>query len=199
MASKEYNRQYYLKNREKMIKDATARNKLKRATDPAFRERELERGRLWRKNNPEKMKACRDNWIANNEEQYREMTRAHSKKSHINNQFSPNGFVTDLFHRVNRSAAKGGHKNTMTRADIENLIIESDGVCALSGVKLSTLHNDPNKASVDRINSNKGYVKGNIRLVTTRSNIMKNQWTDAEVMEWCKSVLAKNGYKVSKK
>jgi hypothetical protein len=46
-------------------------------------------------------------------------------------------------------------------------------------------------ASLDRIDSSKGYVEGNVQWVHKRINIMKNDLSDSEFIEWCR-VVSKN-------
>ena len=133
-------------------------------------------------------------WRDNNNAKYRQSMR----ETYERRQYTADGFITDLKRRIHSSATNRGHKNTLTREDIEQLVIESNGKCAISGMQMTTLHNDPNKASVDRIDSKKGYVKGNVRLVTTRANYIKKQWGDDDILEFCLAVVKHNGYKVKK-
>lgn len=139
-------------------------------------------------------KRWRDNWDRKNPGKRKESQR----KIRIKRQHDPDMFITDLYQRVRNSATKRKKAMTITRADLETLVIESGGKCAISGLPLSTLHNDPNKASVDRINSKKGYIKGNIQLTTARANMMKKQWGDDDILEFCLAVVKHNGYKVNK-
>jgi hypothetical protein len=73
------------------------------------------------------------------------------------------------------------------------LLERQDGKCALSGrPMLTTTHRDecpeeercnPNKLSIDRIDSLKGYIEGNVQLVRWRANSMKMDTTFAEYKE----------------
>ncbi len=58
--------------------------------------------------------------------------------------------------------------------------------CALTGVPIS-FHD--NTASLDRINSDKPYQRGNIQWVHKRINLMKGTLSNAEFLEWCKKVV----------
>lgn len=71
------------------------------------------------------------------------------------------------------------------------------GICALSGLRMvlppttqayEQDRNNPWKPSIDRIDSSKGYVKGNIRFVVTMANHCKNKYTDEDVHTFCKAV-----------
>jgi len=55
--------------------------------------------------------------------------------------------------------------------------------------------NDPFAMSVDRIDPNKGYIKGNIRLVSRWYNIARSNWGDKFVLEMCQRVIkSRNPY-----
>jgi len=47
---------------------------------------------------------------------------------------------------------------------------------------------NPLSCSIDRIDSSKGYVKGNIQLVTAKTNVAKGNMNNAEFIEYCKKV-----------
>lgn len=68
--------------------------------------------------------------------------------------------------------------------------------CPLLGIKLQIADGrvSPNSPSVDRLDSRKGYVKGNIWVISTRANVIKN---DATVREL--ELLVKNLKKRMKK
>lgn len=58
-------------------------------------------------------------------------------------------------------------------------------VCPVLGIKL-VLNNQgsgyhPNSASVDRIDPTKGYTKGNVRVISARANLLKNDATSGEL------------------
>ena len=77
---------------------------------------------------------------------------------------------------------------------IEDLIklYNQSQICSLSGIDISL---DRYKSvseqnlSIDRIDSNKGYIKGNIQLVDKRINMMKGSLSNEEFIELCKKVI----------
>lgn len=80
--------------------------------------------------------------------------------------------------------------------ELWDLWVEQQGLCAVTKMPLqwepgSGSYKNPWKVSIDRINSNKGYVKGNIRLVTHWYNNAKNTWPDAVPLQalrhWAKN------------
>jgi hypothetical protein len=79
----------------------------------------------------------------------------------------------------------------ITLEDLKNQWENQNGVCEFSGIKLilstykKIIKNSIYAASVDRIDSNKGYVKGNIKWVSVAINYMKNTMTEEMVWELC--------------
>lgn len=102
-----------------------------------------------------------------------------------------------------RSIKKRFKDVEITIEDLEDVWSNQNGVCEFSGVKLilssySKIEKNPiYSASIDRIDSSKGYVKGNIRWVSRSINYMKNSMSDEMVWELCKLIkenLTKKGY-----
>ena len=84
-------------------------------------------------------------------------------------------------------------RNKDIEISIEDLKIvwdDQNGVCPFSGIKLE-LNRPKNRiysASLDRIDSSKGYIKNNIRWVSRPINLMKNDMLDSEVWELCENI-----------
>ena len=76
---------------------------------------------------------------------------------------------------------------SVTIEDLDDAWERQEGLCALSGVKLNLQKNGRN-ASVDRIDSDKGYIKGNIQWVHKYINKMKQDLPDDLFVEWCGKV-----------
>jgi hypothetical protein len=88
-------------------------------------------------------------------------------------------------------------KNQIHDIDLEyikNLWEEQDGVCPFAKQKLelrthtSKQKAGPYSASLDRIDNNKGYIRGNIRFVSLIFNYARNTFSDEQVLEFCKQV-----------
>jgi hypothetical protein len=69
--------------------------------------------------------------------------------------------------------------------------------CALTGEKMEFERGgdywlgkwcNPNSCTIDRVNSTKGYVEGNIQLVTWKANCIKQHLNNKEFIDLCKSV-----------
>lgn len=92
------------------------------------------------------------------------------------------------------------YSNIKTKAEVRNILFElshqdiydlyvlQDRKCALSGVELNicSYHDRENfTASLDRIDSKIGYVKGNVQWVHKWINFMKQDFTQEEFLEFC--------------
>lgn len=74
------------------------------------------------------------------------------------------------------AAKKRNHEVTITYEDYLYLITKN---CYYCGSPLPRFGH-----GIDRINSDIGYVTGNVRPCCTHCNIAKNDWTEAEFREW---------------
>jgi hypothetical protein len=85
-------------------------------------------------------------------------------------------------------AKKLGLPFNLTREYIERIWPE-DEMCPIFGVKFESLsgpsrgkgHPHPHSASIDRIIPEKGYVEGNVAIISNRANTMKHNCSDPEV------------------
>jgi hypothetical protein len=75
------------------------------------------------------------------------------------------------------------------------LLKEQNGKCALTGWDLEFSRGgtfgsgtNPLGCSIDRKDSSKGYVEGNVQLVCWKANKIKSDLTDREFKELCKAV-----------
>lgn len=77
-----------------------------------------------------------------------------------------------------------------------DLYNKQNGKCALSKINLplNTLSYRDLNLSLDRIDSNKGYIEGNVQWVDKRINMMKQSFTQDEFIKMCIEVAKNNGY-----
>lgn len=89
-----------------------------------------------------------------------------------------------------RGAAYRNIKVTLTMVEAEALLQKQQLKCALSGVplKMTTRWNEKSTASLDRIDSTKGYSKDNVQWVHKDLNKMKQEFPNQVFIEWCKAV-----------
>lgn len=78
---------------------------------------------------------------------------------------------------------------SITLKYLNSLFKKQDGKCALSGLDLTFKDKDIEKtASIDRIDSSRGYVKGNVQWVHKHVNFMKHQLNQDRFIELCKLI-----------
>ena len=81
---------------------------------------------------------------------------------------------------------------TVTIEEAWDLFLEQDRKCALSGIELTIGNNRYNDASIDRIDSSKGYELDNIQWVHKHINFMKRTYSQDYFIEMCKKVADNN-------
>ena len=74
-----------------------------------------------------------------------------------------------------------------------HLFLKQNRKCALSGVDISFNREKFKKiqqftASLDRIDSTKGYIEGNVQWVHKEINLMKNDFQQNKFIEWCNRI-----------
>lgn len=114
---------------------------------------------------------------------------------------SPRNYLSSRF-RDMRQRVKRYEIEFDERVDLDflcNLFEEQQGLCAVSGLPMTWMHEKlasnhgarrGTNISIDRIDSDNGYTPDNIRLVCDRVNKMKSNMTDGDLYFWC-TVLAK--------
>lgn len=94
--------------------------------------------------------------------------------------------VERLFVRAKARSCSSGHKFNLTREDI---IIPDK--CPVLGTEFE--YKTEQTMSVDRIDSSKGYVKGNVQVISWKANMMKNSATPEELLKFAEWVLRTYG------
>lgn len=71
------------------------------------------------------------------------------------------------------------------------------GKCALSGrmMLVANQGHHPDCMSIDKIKPKLGYTVSNVRLVTWQANSARGQWSDAELVSFCRDVVSASGRK----
>ena len=100
-------------------------------------------------------------------------------------------FVRVLSRAVMASERKNLDLN-LTLGYIVNLWFNQKAICAISGVPMVSPANrtksKPNSGSLDRIDSQKGYVKGNVQWICLSLNFAKYKWTEKEFKNFLKII-----------
>ena len=88
----------------------------------------------------------------------------------------------------------------LTLEDLRDIWDRQGGICPYTGWELvhakalgshHKLPLTPNRASVDRIDSSKGYVKENVQYIAFIANMAKNVFTEDQLKEFCFAVARK--------
>ena len=77
-------------------------------------------------------------------------------------------------------AAGRGRECNLTEKYIAQLYVNQKGLCAISGLPL-----DESVMSLDRKNSNKDYIKGNVQWVHVMVNRMKSNFAEKDFIKMC--------------
>lgn len=96
-----------------------------------------------------------------------------------------------------RNAKKRFKDFNLTLEYLKTLWEEQNGICPYTGIKLQLAeyknsHNNPiYVASLDRIDSTKGYIIGNVQFISTAINYMKNTMSHNDTLLLC-NIIAKH-------
>lgn len=99
-----------------------------------------------------------------------------------------------VFNKIRQKAADRNLRFELTIKDLYNKFLEQNKLCAISKIpiKFKTNYKDEQTASLDRIDSAKGYIIGNIQWVHKKINTMKWNIKQKEFIDWCKIIAANN-------
>jgi hypothetical protein len=107
--------------------------------------------------------------------------------------YTYNQLKLSWFYGFQRGAEARGIKWDIEVEDVWGLYEKQDRVCKLSGLPIGWADIGRNHtASIDRIDSNKGYVLSNIQLVHKDVNVMKNKYTQNYFISTCHLVAKRN-------
>jgi hypothetical protein len=103
--------------------------------------------------------------------------------------------IAEMITTSKNSAKKRGYRgrtncetHTITVNDILKLKAQQKNKCVYSGIELVWERNNDKKASIDRIDSTKGYTPDNIQLVTKTVNQAKNDLTHVQFVTLIKAI-----------
>lgn len=124
----------------------------------------------------------------NNRENPRNNSTEHLRTIVRTDQYSP---FREFLRRVKKRCKENRNKQyNITLEDIKSQWELQKGICSYSGVKLilpceSKKHNTIYLASLDRIDSSKGYTTDNIQFVSAAVNFMKHSLNHKEMVTLC--------------
>lgn len=101
----------------------------------------------------------------------------------------------DFYTTIKRNADRRNVNFDITIEYLWTILIRQEKKCALSGLPLEfgrvTRDRKGKTLSVDRIDSNKGYIEGNVQWVHKQVNIMKNNLNEDEFIKLCDLIVKK--------
>jgi hypothetical protein len=114
-------------------------------------------------------------------------------------QSSPESFLRYLMHHITKySRQKRVKRGNLSQQatlvevcyeDLVNLYYDQNGRCALTGIIMTWEYNNLRTLSIDRIDSSKGYIPGNIQLVCQFINIAKKHYSNNECLDILKEIV----------
>ena len=124
-----------------------------------------------------------------------------SVKGKLNRLWKGAGEISGNFWHMHIVRSANGQKNrnrirkpkelTLTIEEAWDLFLKQDRKCALSGIELTFPSKWKDKswtASLDRIDSSKGYILENVQWVHKDVNIMKNKFDNQYFINMCKNI-----------
>lgn len=153
-ADKEYHRQYYQANKDRI----------------------KERNRLWRNSNKEKVRAIQQKWWLDNKEKAKE-----KHKEWLSSLF---GFLTKRIQHLKKAKRSRILIVDIDAQFLLSLWEKQEGKCAISGYPMTYPECTLFSISVDRVDPQGGYTKDNVQLVCQGINFAKNKYSNSEIIEF---------------
>lgn len=104
------------------------------------------------------------------------------------------GKLTSLVTQSKYRSKQSDREHSIDTAYLRGLFIGQEGKCALSGIEMTIIGERGTEdywksISIDRINSDIGYIEGNVQLVCTGVNYMKKDMSDTLFIDFCHKVV----------
>ena len=143
--------------------------------DETLVEKARERSRKWRENDENRLR---------NSEYHKTWQKT-----------TDTAYWSQKFNTIQSNCKTRGLEYDISRAYLQELYNEQNGKCGLTGRDMVMTRKDTrseeriNTCSVDRIDNSKGYIKGNIRLITLQANSAKWTGSDEDLLSFCRDVI----------
>lgn len=89
---------------------------------------------------------------------------------------------------LNRTRKRALSKNIPFNLEISDIIIPEKCPILDIPLKLNRVSAKDDSPSLDKIDSNKGYIKGNVRVISRLANIMKAHATKEQIEKFCENI-----------
>lgn len=169
---KEYNKKYYEKNRKKILRSL----KQKRDTDPVWARAQDTKNKEYYQNNKQEM-------VAAQKRRYDNLTKEQKLSRQEQMQQRELEVLTETMYRRTRNRAS--RLDIPFNLELSDIIVPNE--CPVLGIPIfrvikKKMGATPNSPSLDRIDSNKGYIKGNVHVISQRANMLKSNATTEEML-----------------
>jgi hypothetical protein len=109
-----------------------------------------------------------------------------------------NGKLTNLITTSRYRCKISKREHTIDTAYLKSLYIKQEGKCAITGTEMeirgtNCAADSPYSISLDRIDSELGYIDGNVWLVCTGINLMKSRLSMDQFIDFCRKVIDNHG------
>lgn len=94
------------------------------------------------------------------------------------------------YNNIRNNANQRNIPYDLTIEQLWQIYLDQDRKCALSGVEIGFVHHRKGNASLDRINSQQGYVPGNVWWVHKDVNLAKQSLSADDFIALCRRVVA---------
>ena len=167
-------KEYYIKNKVRILEE---KRKYRQRADVKVQRREyriktLGRTKEYRERSKDKLRENAQAYYVENKSRMLKYSKKYSE-----------GFVG----RYSSWKGKARRRNLawgVTKEYLRTL----PATCRYTGEELTFERNKPNTISLDRIDSSKGYIEGNVCFCSTPINLMKSTHTEEEFFEFCRRV-----------
>ena len=108
------------------------------------------------------------------------------KKNKLKMESFRRNIVHNLWKRTKDRAVKKGLEFNLSEEDV---VIPT--VCPILEIPIfvGTKKNYKNSPTIDRVDNSKGYIKGNVKIISMLANTMKNSASREELFKFCQNVL----------
>lgn len=99
-----------------------------------------------------------------------------------------------LYGSYERGAKRRNHIFNVSIQYLWELFVNQEGLCSLSGstIYFPVCHNGTKTASLDRIDSQVGYIENNVQWVHKDVNFIKHKFSQHKMKEWCSLIAIRN-------
>ncbi|MEE8568070.1 MAG: hypothetical protein V3S81_05625 [Anaerolineales bacterium] len=153
-----------------------------------------EYNRAYRRKNLARLTANKKDYYQNNKSKIQESVRKAQQRS-------PEAFLLCLVHHITKkSNYKRAIKGNLNVAALEvgidydyllALYRDQKGRCAILDIPMTHVFNNLRTMSIDRIDSEKGYIPGNVQIVTQFINMAKRHYSNDDVHDVLREFLAR--------